>query len=156
MASQSQEEGEMTTKREGNTSINPEAEEDGEAHLEEMIDRDEGFRRVWEANRSRRELGMIVLEKRLDLGLSQRELAGRIGTSRNRIHLIENGEANPTLDTLQRLAEVLGLALEHWRSDPEPWRFANLRTGSITRPGAKVNIGRVCNGCKGVWRPKKK
>jgi len=102
----------MTTKREENTGINPEVEEDGEAHLEEMIDRDEGFRRVWEANRSRRELRIIVLERRLELGLSQRELAGRIGTSQNRIYPIENGEANPTLDTLQRLADVLGLALE--------------------------------------------
>ena len=102
----------MTTKREEQTSLNPEVEEDGEAHLAEMLDRDEGFRRVWEANRSRRELGMLVLERRLELGLSQRELAGRIGTSQNRIYLMENGEANPTLDTLQRLAEVLGLALE--------------------------------------------
>ncbi len=102
----------MTTKREEHTGINPEVEEDGGNHLEEMLDRDEGFRRVWEANRGRRELGMSVLEKRLELGLSQRELAGRIGTSQNRIYLIENGEANPTLDTLQRLAEVLGLALE--------------------------------------------
>lgn len=102
----------MTTKHEEHISINPEVEEDGEAHLAEMLDRDEGFRQVWEANRGKRELGMLVLEKRLDLGLSQRELARRIGTSQNRIYLIENGEANPTLDTLQRLAEVLGLALE--------------------------------------------
>lgn len=102
----------MTTKREKYTDTNPEVEEDGEAHLAEMLDRDEGFRRRWEENRGRRELGMLVLEKRLELGLSQRELARRIGTSQNRIYLIENAEANPTLDTLQRLAEVLGLALE--------------------------------------------
>lgn len=102
----------MTTKREEYHEVNQEVEEDGEAHLQEMLRRDEGFRRVWEANRGRRELGMLVLEKRLELGLSQRELAGRIGTSQNRIYLIENGEANPTLDTLQRLAGVLGFALE--------------------------------------------
>ncbi len=92
--------------------INPEVEEAGEAHLRQVLRRDDEFRRVWEANRARRELGMLVLEKRLELGISQRELAERVGTSQNRIYLMENGEANPTLDTLQRLAAVLGFALE--------------------------------------------
>lgn len=35
-----------------------------------------------------------------------------MGTSQNRIYLIENGDANPTLDTLERLAAVLNVALE--------------------------------------------
>ncbi len=92
--------------------IEGEIEEDGEAHLRESLERDDGFRRVWEANRAKRELGMLVLDFRLERGLSQRELASRVGTSQNRIYLIENGEANPTLETLQRLSEVLGFALE--------------------------------------------
>jgi ribosome-binding protein aMBF1 (putative translation factor) len=92
--------------------INPEVEESGEAHLRHMLAADEEFRQVWEENRARRELGMLVLEKRMERGLSQRELALSIGTSQNRIYLIENGEANPTLDTLQRLVDVLGLPLE--------------------------------------------
>jgi DNA-binding XRE family transcriptional regulator len=92
--------------------INPEVEEDGRAHLEEMLEADEEFRQVWEANRARRELGMLLLEKRLERGLTQRELADRIGTSQNRVYLLENGETNPTLDTLQRLAAVLGFTLE--------------------------------------------
>lgn len=92
--------------------IDPAVEEDGAAHLEELLESDEEFRRVWEANRAKRELGMLILEKRLDLGLSQRELAERVGTSQNRIYLMESGEANPTLDTLQRLASVLGFTLE--------------------------------------------
>lgn len=98
--------------RNADAGINPEVEEDGEAHLRQMLAADQEFRRVWEEGRSRRELGMFVLEKRLDLGISQRELAERVGTSQNRIYLIENGETNPTLDTLQRLADVLGFSLE--------------------------------------------
>jgi len=94
------------------TPINPEVEEDGEAHLREMLSTDKGFQRAWEEGQGRRNLGMLILEKRMEIGLSQRELASRIGTSQNRIYLIENGEANPTLDTLQRLADVLGFALE--------------------------------------------
>lgn len=92
--------------------IDPDVEEDGGAHLEEMLRTDEEFRVVWEANRARREFGYGVLRRRLDLGLSQKTLARKVGTSQNRIYLIENGEANPTLDTLSRLASELGLALE--------------------------------------------
>ncbi len=92
--------------------INPEVEEDGEEHLRWMLSTDQEFRRAWEAGRARRELGMLILEKRMELGLSQRELAEQVGTSQNRIYLMENGETNPTLDTLQRLADVLGFALE--------------------------------------------
>lgn len=97
----------------GNTEagINPEVEEDGEAHLRQMLAADPEFRRAWEEGRSRKEVGIFVLEKRMDLGLSQRELARRVGTSQNQIYLIENGETNPTLDTLQRLADVLGFPL---------------------------------------------
>jgi DNA-binding XRE family transcriptional regulator len=92
--------------------INPEVEEDGGAHLREMLATDREFRHSWEEGQARRELGMFVLEKRMELGVSQRELAERIGTSQNRVYLIENGETNPTLDTLQRLADVLGFPLE--------------------------------------------
>lgn len=92
--------------------MNPELEEDGEEHLGEMLRTDEEFRALWEASRAKREFGYAVLRHRLDLGLSQRELAERVRTSQNRIYLIENGEANPTLDSLTRLADVLGLTLE--------------------------------------------
>lgn len=89
-----------------------EVEEDGRTHLEEMLRTDAEFRAVWEANRAKREFGYAVLGRRLELGISQRALADRVGTSQNRVYLIENGEANPTLDTLTRLADELGLALE--------------------------------------------
>ncbi len=98
-----------TEKYEG---INPEVEGDGRAHLKETLEADAEFRRVWEANRARRELAMFIMERRLELGLSQRELADRIGTSQNRVYLLENGEANPTLDTLHKLAEALDFTLE--------------------------------------------
>jgi DNA-binding XRE family transcriptional regulator len=91
--------------------IDPETEESGDAHLRSMLATDREFRRVWEEGRSRRELGMFVLEKRMELGLSQKELAELAGTSQNRIYLIENGETNPTLHTLQHLADVLGFPL---------------------------------------------
>jgi transcriptional regulator with XRE-family HTH domain len=67
---------------------------------------------TWEAELTKKEIGLRVLGRRRELKLSQRELAERVGTSQNRIHLIESGEANITLETLQRLSKVLGLELK--------------------------------------------
>jgi ribosome-binding protein aMBF1 (putative translation factor) len=92
-------------------SINPEVEEEVEEHFEELYERDEEFRKAWNSRRLQRELGDRLLERRLELGYSQRELAEKVGTSQNRIYLIESGEANPTLDTLGKLAEILDARL---------------------------------------------
>jgi hypothetical protein len=67
---------------------------DGEAHFKEMLARDPGFRRIHEERRPRREPGRLVLERRLELGLSQREPAERVGTSQNRILIVKT--ATPT------------------------------------------------------------
>lgn len=91
--------------------INPEVEEDVEEHFEGLYERDEEFRRAWDSRRLPRELGDRLLQRRLELGYSQRELAEKVGTSQNRIYLIESGEANPTLATLGRLAEILDARL---------------------------------------------
>jgi HTH-type transcriptional regulator / antitoxin HipB len=88
--------------------IDPDVEEDGQEHLRQMLKTDEEFRREWEANRTKRELGIFIVEKRLEQGLSQRELAERVGTSQNRIYVIESGQVDVRLATLQRLAEALG------------------------------------------------
>jgi len=47
---------------------------------------------------------------RIGYDISVREGGGH--TSRNRIYLIESGDANPTLDTLGRLAAMLDVAVE--------------------------------------------
>jgi transcriptional regulator with XRE-family HTH domain len=57
-------------------------------------------------------LGDKVRKLRRERGLSQRQLAGRAGVSRNYISLIERGEAdNVTLNALGRLAEALETSL---------------------------------------------
>lgn len=86
-------------------------EEDGRAHLEETLERDEGFRRAWEAGRPARELGIRVLRRRAELGWSQEELAARTEADQDRIDLIESGEAYPAPKTLEELEDVLGIQL---------------------------------------------
>lgn len=45
---------------------------------------------------------------RSQIGLSQAELAARVGTSQPAIARLESGDTNPTIATLQRVCEALG------------------------------------------------
>jgi DNA-binding XRE family transcriptional regulator len=53
-------------------------------------------------------LGPKIAQSRKALGLTQRELAERTGIDQAAISRIESGKANPTLDTLDALAEGVG------------------------------------------------
>jgi transcriptional regulator with XRE-family HTH domain len=52
-----------------------------------------------------------VIKHRASLGLSQQELARRVGTSHSAISRIESGRHKTSVSTLQRVAEALGLRL---------------------------------------------
>jgi transcriptional regulator with XRE-family HTH domain len=49
---------------------------------------------------------------RQELGLTQAELARRVGVSRQQIALLESPDANVTLKTLERVARAMDLRLE--------------------------------------------
>lgn len=53
------------------------------------------------------QLARIVIRRRMDLGLTQGELADRMGTSHSAISRIESGQHSTSVQTLQRLAESL-------------------------------------------------
>jgi len=57
------------------------------------------------------ELARLVIKHRSVLGLSQEELARRVGTSHSAISRIESGRHKTSVETLQRLAHALGLRL---------------------------------------------
>lgn len=52
-----------------------------------------------------------VAERRLEVGLSQRELAELCGTTQSAIARLERGGRPPRIDTLLRIAEALGCEL---------------------------------------------
>ncbi|SRR5713226_1885292 len=57
------------------------------------------------------ELARLVIKHRAGLGISQEELARRVGTSHSAISRIESGRHKTSVETLQRLAHALGLRL---------------------------------------------
>lgn len=54
------------------------------------------------------ELARIVIKHRAALGISQQELARRVGTSHSAISRLESGRHKTSVETLQRVAEALG------------------------------------------------
>ena len=59
-----------------------------------------------------KELGQSIKERRRTLRINQHTLADLAGISVNTLYKLERGESNPTVDVLQRVADVLGLELK--------------------------------------------
>ena len=57
------------------------------------------------------ELARLVIKHRAALGLSQQELARRVGTSHSAISRIESGQHRTSVRTLQRIARAMDLRL---------------------------------------------
>lgn len=53
-----------------------------------------------------------IIEKRITEGLTQAELAKRIGTKQSAISRFERGDSNPSLQFMRKLAEGLGVKLK--------------------------------------------
>jgi y4mF family transcriptional regulator len=63
-------------------------------------------------------IGDKIRQRRELLGLLQPQLATLSGISTRTIQLVEQGKGNPSLDTLIRLVDPLGLRLELVLKDP--------------------------------------
>lgn len=57
-------------------------------------------------------LGEVLKDRRESMGLTQRELAAKLGVKASHVAYLENGRRRPSLSLLGRLAEVLGLERE--------------------------------------------
>jgi len=53
-----------------------------------------------------------IIDARKVSGLTQKDLAERTGIAQSDISKLENGSANPSLRTLQRLADGMGMKLK--------------------------------------------
>ncbi|MBI4316847.1 MAG: helix-turn-helix transcriptional regulator [Chloroflexi bacterium] len=85
--------------------------------------REPEFREEWERQRPQREFSSALIRARLNAGISQSELARRVGVSRPVIARLEAGLRIPRVDTIMRLASALGVdftisAVDTVRAEP--------------------------------------
>ena len=71
--------------------------------------RDPAFRAEWDRTSVARAVALRLVEYRSGEGITQTELARRLGMKQPAVARLESGDHNPSLDTLVRLSEALGL-----------------------------------------------
>jgi len=71
-------------------------------------------------NRIERQFGKRVRELRLAMGLSQEEMAFKIGVHRTYLGGIERGERNPSLKNIAAIAMALDITLRELFSFEDP------------------------------------
>jgi transcriptional regulator with XRE-family HTH domain len=57
-------------------------------------------------------LGNTIKQRRKELRLLQSDLAEMAGVSVNTLYKIERGQGNPSLDVLEKLADIIGMELK--------------------------------------------
>ena len=87
-------------------------------HLAEMM-QDPEFRHEYEALQPEYEIIRQLMTARVDQGLTQKELAQRIGIRQSNISRLESGNYNPSLAFLKKVATGLGKQLHvEFRTPP--------------------------------------
>ncbi len=61
----------------------------------------------------------VIQKTRQRAGLTQADLAQRVGTTQSAISRLENGRVRPSLETIERLAKACGATLELRLRTPE-------------------------------------
>lgn len=80
--------------------------DDLQRHINESL-KDPAFAEAWAESEITHELTKQLIALRLKQGLTQKEVADRIGTKQSVIARIENGEQNVSLKTIGKLANAL-------------------------------------------------
>ncbi len=74
--------------------------------------KDEGFRREYEAIQPEMDIIRAIVEARQSKHITQKELATRTGINQADISKLENGNRNPSLNMLKKLAAGLDMSLK--------------------------------------------
>ena len=70
------------------------------------------FKKEWDALEPEYQIIKAMLDTRKEKDMTQKQLAALTGIPQADISRLENGNANPSLKTLQRLAEGMGMHLK--------------------------------------------
>jgi transcriptional regulator with XRE-family HTH domain len=81
-------------------------------YIAKRIAADPEFRAEYEALQPEFEFRRKLIQARLAAGLTQAQLAERIGTKQSSISRLEGGDTEPSFDMLRRLAAALNVSFE--------------------------------------------
>ena len=81
-----------------------------EKYFAEQMQNEE-FRKEYEALEPEFAIIQAIIDARQETGLTQRELSERTGIAQSDISKLENGNANPSIKTLKRIAMAMGKQL---------------------------------------------
>ncbi len=73
--------------------------------------KDENFKKEWDALEPEFSLMQAIIDARNAEGITQKELSVRSGIAQGDISKIESGNANPSIRTLNRIANAMGKKL---------------------------------------------
>ncbi len=73
--------------------------------------KDPEFKKEYDSLRTEFTIIQAIIDARKASGLTQKELAEKTGIAQSDISKLENGNGNPSLRTLQRLAKGMGMEL---------------------------------------------
>lgn len=79
-------------------------------YLEEQL-KDPELKAEYDALEAEDTIIRAIIKAQIQLGLTSEALSEKTGIPQGEIHELENGGANPTLSTLQRLAAGMGMRL---------------------------------------------
>ncbi len=74
--------------------------------------KDPNLKKEYDALRPEMAIIQAMIDAREKSGMTQKELSEKTGITQADISRLENGNANPSLKTLQRLAEGMGMTLK--------------------------------------------
>ena len=90
------------------------------------------FRAEYEALHSEFEIINALIRARVDAGLTQTQIAERMGTTQSAVARLEGGSSNPSIKTLDKFAKATGTQVRIWFEPVEQGASDNGKDCSIT------------------------
>ncbi len=89
------------------------------SNFKKKVLKDKKVRTEYDALATEFAIAEAVIKKRIEQGLSQSELAEKIGTKQSAISRLESGNYNPSIKLLEKVAKALNLKLSiHFTTNP--------------------------------------
>ena len=80
--------------------------------LKRKLLRNKGVKKAYKELEPEFKFIRMMIQKRIEKGFTQKELAQKIGTKQTAISRLESGAYNPTVSTLRKVANALGAKVE--------------------------------------------